>query len=267
MSKSTKLLVFIRFSATRRKIKTLVLSLVLYSIMVPVPPIYYLHAGIFTFLFLTYTFVINDYSDIEIDKLAGKDRPIHHLPLLQTKLIITLLLVLAAGYYLVFFSSAGTWWLIGSIYLSTFYSLEPFRFKTKGFVGVVVSSLCQEMIIFLTIINGLPIKQELMLTIFFTVTLFIRGIHGGMVHQLIDKPYDQMSGISTWATKTSQGAVRGLGRLSLWLTAVTTLLFLPLVYYKTNLEQAIIITILWALVMQNLLYFGENNRFLWFKNA
>ena len=90
-------------------------------------------------LYISYTFIWNDYCDMPYDQMVGKWRAVHELPklfvigltasLLFTNFLVVFLFVENALFSLVYALA---------YFLSTFYSAPPIRFKERGILGLLI---------------------------------------------------------------------------------------------------------------------------------
>jgi len=167
-----------------------------------------------TCLFLAFGYYINDISDMEGDKNAGKYKLIHQLP---TKIVYGLLIFLGvAGIGLFVFLSKGNPFSLGFIaiayFFAIFYSIPPIRFKERGIWGLLISATAQRSFLclyFFSLFNHFSIDTWL----FFLLFTFI-GIRWILVHQLIDLKSDIRNGVKTFAT------VQGYIRTSKYLSGI-----------------------------------------------
>lgn len=232
------------------KAKGIVLILLLYYLILPFPVIYFLHSFIFSALALSYIFLINDFFDIEADKMVGKERPIQHIPIFTARIIIIGLLAVTVIYYLIFFqlTFSALFALVILLLAGTFYSAWPFRFKIRGLFGLAIASLCQRTLVFIAIIFGIFADPELALVVYFSLTTFLVGIMVIISHQIRDRENDRKSGIRTWAT---QNPLPKVNLFYKWLyipTLITIFLFLPLAANSYS-AQPMIISILYFVVL------------------
>lgn len=96
-------------------------------------------------MFLAFSYVINDFSDIEVDRKAGKHKIISELS--TTVIIISMVLMVAIGIIpllLLIQNVIGYLLLTAFIYLAgAAYSIHLFRFKEKGVIGLLECSIAQ----------------------------------------------------------------------------------------------------------------------------
>jgi len=232
----------VRFKETINKIKMLLVCFLLYDLFCNINILFnYLHILVFSFLSLSYTYTINDLYDIEIDKIAGKDRGIHHLSKNNAYIFVFSLLAISVLYYLIFFkfNNISLLFLILLIFFSTFYSAKPIRFKEKGFSGIVVGNLAMRSLVFLAIIFAITTTYDLVLISFFVIANFLLGMVTFIGHQISDIDTDIKAGVKTWATETDDRVVHLVNKIFIALYIVTLFAF-PIVFHNRLFELLII---------------------------
>lgn len=232
----------LRFEETINKIKMLLVCFLLYDLFCNVNILFnYIHVLVFSFLSLSYTYVINDLHDIEIDKIAGKDRGIHHLSKNNAYIFVFSLLAICILYYFIFFefNNISLFFLILLIFFSTFYSANPIRFKEKCFSGIVVGNLAMRSLIFLAMIFAITTTSDLVLISFFAIANFLLGMMTFIGHQISDIDDDKKAGVKTWATETNDRVVHLINKIFIALY-IATLFAFPMVFYNRLFELFII---------------------------
>lgn len=142
-------------------------------------------------------YVVNDYSDIAIDRAAGKKKIQFGISSAKIKL---LLFGFCFGGIVISFplwqKSFVIITLILVIYiLTTFYSLPPIRFKERGWFGIIIASSTQRT---LPILLCFAIFKRFGAdTILFALLSLIIGIRAMLVHQIKDYNNDIANGIKT----------------------------------------------------------------------
>ena len=143
--------------------------------------------------------MINDFSDIEVDKSAGKEKVICS----QSKAaVIGWLIGLFLGgcvpllCYQRWDAALGVMLLL-TYFLGYAYSMKPFRFKERGLIGLVECSVAQRCmpigVIWMLIGGGRSIF------LLFLLISFFMGLRYIFIHQLIDIENDRKSGVNTYA--------------------------------------------------------------------
>jgi hypothetical protein len=143
----------------------------------------------------------NDYGDIESDALAGKPNRLSTWPkglaFLVTFASIPLLLVLP-------------WWWLGNgiafylvlgIILSFFcYSITPFRFKNRGWLGVLMDASGTQLLPGLFALYLIAPSPSSWIVLFTAIWLFSSGCRLHLVHQYQDRANDLRANLTTVLT-------------------------------------------------------------------
>jgi len=163
-----------------------------------------------------YGHVLNDVFDLEADRLANKVnrlagmRPVWRVLLVATFLIGGFLPAPIADY------SVGVLLVLALNYLwPTVYSIPITRLKEKGLLGVACDALGSHitptvfvLTLFATAAPAGSSKGYIGLALVATLWAGVLGIKGILHHQIADRDNDAQSGIVTFATKTSLGAMQ-----------------------------------------------------------
>lgn len=165
---------------------------------------------LFACLFLAFGYLINDYSDRDCDRRAGKRKLIASLP--DSTILIVLCLVGLGGMAIPFSLIANHLLGIGLTAITYFfavsYSLPPLRFKERGVWGLVVSAVAQRsfpVLVVFAMFDHYGLDAWL-----FSVLFGLIGVRWIVVHQLIDLQNDLQTGISTFATEAGYERTRRL---------------------------------------------------------
>ncbi len=165
-----------------------------------------------------YVSLINDATDIEDDAKAGKKNQMARYNIVQRVILILLPLLLASAmvfYFLQPFYIAN-WFYLGSYIAFTLYSVPPFRFKKRGFAGILADALGSQ--VFPTLFIALCIYQSTgqeiytWSIVFMGIWLFCFGLRGILWHQLADKENDKVSGLVTVVQKFNDTQLYRLGK-------------------------------------------------------
>lgn len=159
-------------------------------------------------MFLAFSYVINDFSDIEADKRAGKVKYIAHIP--KPTVILLMLLIAAIGcipMLLVVKNKTGFIISTTITYISgIMYSMPPFRFKERGGAGVIECALAQRSLPLLPIFFECS-ANYLMYALFVLISL-LDGIRYLLIHQVRDMENDRKSGVHTFLVdRNSNGRI------------------------------------------------------------
>lgn len=151
-------------------------------------------------MFLAFSYVINDFSDIEVDRKAGKHKIISELPI--PVIIGSMILMMGIGIcpLLLIVKNRIAYLLLSAfIYLAgAAYSIHIFRFKEKGVVGLLECSIAQRC--FPLIPLFFIVKVPMLFFWIFQLISFVNGIRYLLIHQNIDYENDLKSGVVTLAT-------------------------------------------------------------------
>jgi len=165
----------------------------------------YLSVGayfLYVSMFLAFSYVINDFTDMEIDKKAGKKKVMHKLP--KPVIVITMIALVFVGVlpmfaivvekvsYLVY---TLVLYIAGSAY-SVPYLL---RFKERGFIGLIECSVAQRCMPLIPIVFLFPINW-IFLGVFIILS-FVNGIRYILIHQAIDYENDIKTGVKTYVSE------------------------------------------------------------------
>ena len=171
----------------------------------------------FACLYLAFGYLINDYSDRETDRLAGKLKLIASLP--APAAVVLLCLLGLAGMAIPLFLIGNRVLALGltavAYFFAAFYSMPPVRFKERGVWGLVVSAVAQRSLpalIIFAAFDHFGLDSWLLF-----VLLALIGVRWILVHQLIDLQNDREAGVSTFAAHAGRATDRGadkVGRVS-----------------------------------------------------
>ncbi len=208
-------------------------------------------------MFLAISYVVNDFADMEIDKMAGKKKVITNMPkwLIWSSLIVmavignTLVLICADDKLLCVV------FIILIYFLGLAYSTLGIRFKERGIWGLIECSFAQRCmpLLMILVLVKLDITMILML-VGWIVLSFIDGLRYIIIHQVNDLKNDVVAGVNTYVNN-KKGNYRKLiiGLLiteiiiicilliSLWVKeTIVTIIF---VFVNVGLEYCIYIVI------------------------
>lgn len=148
--------------------------------------------------------VVNDFGDIESDKLANKPNRLATWSKTQQVLLtfgfVPLLFIVPQMYGYPF-----QWYLFIGLTILAFYlySVKPFRFKSDGWKGVFMDALATQVFPMLFIIQRIQseVKQEnLLVFVPLAIWLLASGLRLHMVHQYMDVENDKRAGLKTLFT-------------------------------------------------------------------
>lgn len=165
----------------------------------------YLCFGAYTLyvsMFLAFSYVINDYCDMDVDKQAGKKKLILSLP--KWVVILTMVLLVSAGTIPMFFLVPNRWVYLGFtllLYLlgAAYSSRRLLRFKERGLIGLLECSLAQRCLPLIPafFLFELPAVYPVL----FLAVSFINGLRYILIHQAMDLENDIRVGVKTYLTQ------------------------------------------------------------------
>ena len=196
---------------------------------------------LFSIFSTTYGYLINDYADIDLDKIHGKQNTFSNDSKTKAVLISFLFLALSMVFGFPFSKNQSFVFLwFAWIFITSFYSLPPVRLKERGKTGLIFVVFAQRFIPVLLLFTAFnfPYPAEL---IFLSVYVFFRGISSDLNHQLEDFENDISTGTKTFAVTSGMQKGTRLLRFSLeseklilagiLFYMLSSLLFLPVLLY------------------------------------
>lgn len=200
----------------------------------------------------TYVSVINDLTDIETDRLAGKanrfaDKSIFFkLSILSVCLLFgisTIYLWTTLNLFAGIFYTAA--WIS-----YTLYSVPPFRFKTRSILGVFGDAMGAHFFPYLFVVSATFawVNQPLDFIWLGLVGIWslAGGIRGILWHQVQDYSSDKNSQVTTFVTKYSKSLACFLGERIIF--PFEFLAFTGIIFYSQNLPAGILLILYFALV-------------------
>ncbi|RYU79426.1 UbiA family prenyltransferase [Hymenobacter persicinus] len=167
----------------------------------------------------TYVSVINDWTDQEDDRLAGKHNRVagKSKALPATILVFCLVAGLGMGYYFWQWSPTSTWLYLGAWVAFSLYSLPPFRFKKRGLVGVLAdasgSHFFPQM---LTVSLASAWVGHALPGLWYGAVgawALACGLRNILMHQLDDAQADEEAGVNTWVRICGPRLAQRLGQM------------------------------------------------------
>lgn len=153
---------------------------------------------LFVCLFLAFSYVINDWSDLDADRRAGKQKVMTEMT--DGGIVLSLAGLAAAGSLPVLLGCHFSPTLCGVILFVYFwgavYSVRPLRFKERGAAGLVECAAAQRccpllVIPFLVTVQPLDYAAWMVLS-------FLDGMKYILIHQALDADSDRRTGIRTF---------------------------------------------------------------------
>jgi 4-hydroxybenzoate polyprenyltransferase len=222
-------------------------------------------AYLITFLLLmsacsaaAYGYLINDYFDQQVDERAKKSKLLSKYTKKQSFVILVLLIVSGIlPFVFIGYNKLAIALLFLGYLAATFYSAPPVRFKERGILGVISSSVAQRVIPALFINAGMAgsiaIEQprDIYLILTEVIWAFMVGIRWILIHQLRDKSNDILSGVKTFVTShKSSTVISVLKYIFLPLELISLLVLLLMLSRSAPLLIIVVLTYLITLIMK-----------------
>ncbi len=203
---------------------------------------------LFSIFATTYGYLINDYSDRELDRRHGKPNTFENdseaRALFAIGVIVFLSLLSSAPFWhRPYFVILGLSWFV----VATFYSLKPIRLKERGTVGIVFVVMAQRVLPALIIFSVFGFWRLPDVLLLVTYILF-RGFSSDVNHQLSDYENDRKTGTATFAVSSGYHRVRRIFYFSLHLERVLLALILIRLSLMIPLSDSRLKMVLYGLV-------------------
>ncbi len=189
---------------------------------------------LFSIFSTTYGYLINDFADRELDRLHGKPNTFQNDGTGKAVLIITVVFLLSVFSVIPFFGSRsfiilwGIW-----LFLATFYSLPPFRFKEKGKLGLILVVLAQRVFPVLLLFAAFQFENIIDVLILLNLIL-ARGFSSDINHQLQDYENDLKTKTKTSAVEMGMPKIEKLFRFILEYEKFAMTMALILIAFRLN---------------------------------
>lgn len=156
--------------------------------------------------FASLGYLINDYFDLEKDKLVNKKNFLLHKSVFQQAVYFSIaFLLLFAPWYILPYDFFTLALMLLQLLLYLLYSLPGIRLKERGISGLITDALYAHSIPALMAAHTYALISNKPLGITFIVLLFAWqfcvGIRNILLHQLNDSDADQLSGTQTFTNK------------------------------------------------------------------
>ncbi|VVB84524.1 UbiA prenyltransferase family protein [uncultured archaeon] len=182
-----------------------------------------------------YGYAINAFADRKIDAIVGKYKGVSFFTKSQLFIILIFLSIGSLAIPLLIDDLRIKVLGIAAFFFSAGYSMKPFRFKSRGFIGIVGATLPQRpfMILFFGLLANAV--SEIM-WILVGWALFI-GIIMEIGHQMLDYSNDAASKAQTWIVQTEFSKVKTYSFVSIFFFLL--FIFLPVFYFNPEIGSAI----------------------------
>jgi 4-hydroxybenzoate polyprenyltransferase len=153
-----------------------------------------------------YVSVINDITDLEEDILSGKKNRMQHVkPELRWLIPICCILFGLLFEYYYYPDLLSCMLYLGSWIAFSLYSINPFRFKNKGILGVLADASGSHFFTSLLMVASVSFlnRQEVNWVWFIAVGIWslCYGLRGILWHQFVDRENDLEGNVNTYASK------------------------------------------------------------------
>ena len=199
--------------------------------------------------FLAISYIANDYSDIEVDKKAGKEKVISKLKTWQIWLSFVLIFIMGNLPLLVYCENKV---LVGIFVVVTYilglsYSTLGIRFKEKGIWGLIECSFAQKCAPLVVIYAMISFnKIQLLMLVGWMIVSFLDGLRYIIIHQVVDLENDLKSGVVTYVMQKKKNYRKLLATLFIFDIVGTFLILLPITC--EHIVLSLIVVLLFALL-------------------
>lgn len=244
----SRYLKILRFWETLNKVQVVIISIILYGIFVEIkPPSFYLQALVFMFSYITYCYVLNDYADFKHDIIKKK----HLISKGRIKFFAIAFAILNLFFYFYYIInnselsirnySLATY--IISIFLITFYSVPPIRFKERGILGIIIGSIMQRSLPFLVLVLTYA-ELYLHLILFIFIILLVHAMLAMIAHQVLEYKSDIKTKTKTWVISIGLEKTRRVFEILMIFFYILIFLISLTINFKIFVSSLIILLIL-----------------------
>jgi len=186
---------------------------------------------LFTSMFMAVSYVANDFSDIEVDKLAGKNKIIATMP--RWLIWASFLIMIVAGNVPIIILSSNKLLCIVLIVVTYImglaYSSLGLRFKERGVWGLVECSFAQRCMPLFLIVCIEDIKGlNILFLAGWVLISFLDGLRYILIHQSIDMENDIKSGVKTFVLEKKNNYRNSIVAFFVAVIVLLTIVFIPL---------------------------------------
>jgi len=193
-----------------------------------------------------YASIINDFTDLEIDRACGKSNMMDKLqPLTRLSLVLLSLCVVGIACFFIYPNIYGLIFYLLIILSISLYSFAPFRLKNRGIWGVISCASAEHLFptLFAVAVIGYyaDFKVSAIWLVPVSVLSFLFGVRSILWHQFLDRENDEQSGMNTYATCTNPDSFRNKSVV----IVVLELISLSVILYQLKLMLPIIFLLLY----------------------
>lgn len=186
---------------------------------------------LFLSMFLALSYVFNDYTDLEIDKKAGKTKVIASVPKWLIYVSFTAM-ILIGDVPILLLVEKKILCLCVIVFITIFglaYSFPGIRFKERGALGLVECSFAQRCFPLVLILFFVDLhKTDLILWGMWFALSFIDGLRYILIHQYIDRENDRNTRTHTFVLDKQVNIRKTIVCLCLFETVICAALLAPL---------------------------------------
>lgn len=158
---------------------------------------------LFLSMFLAISYVSNDFSDMEIDKQAGKKKVIVNIPRWAVWMSFVLMAIIGDVPILLYVDNKVLCAVL--VFITTFlgvgYSIPGIRFKERGVFGLIECSFAQHCMPLIVLLLFIDLnKVNISLWIMWFCLSFLDGLRYILIHQFIDRENDRATGTHTFVS-------------------------------------------------------------------
>lgn len=186
------------------------------------------------FFISSYSMVINDYFDLEVDRINAPDRPLVRGVISVQEALAFGVILLTAG--LVLSMTTGPFTFLVAIIFSLFSFLYNWKFKEYGFIGnlLVGASISVPFIYGALLVNEIAI-----LVISMSMTAFFAGVGREVIKGMVDVEGDRLRDVKTIARSKGLKSASYVGAIFFILAIISSLI--PIFLAKVGMPYIIII--------------------------
>ena len=206
----------------------------------------------------TYGYLINDYCDLELDKLHDKKNTFQDDTKSKARFVVLFFLLMSVAFSLPFWENQFFLYVwLSWIVIATAYSMHPIRLKERGKIGLIFVVIAQRVLPTLIIFTAFSYYKIIDVGLLTSYILF-RGLSSDINHQLEDYHNDSMTGTKTYAVQTGYSKARNIFRFSLEMEKILLGLSLLLMSIELSHLEIIGIPLLLPIVIFYAAVYGFN---------
>jgi 4-hydroxybenzoate polyprenyltransferase len=195
-----------------------------------------------------YASIINDFTDLEIDRAVGKSNMMDKLqPIARMLLVLLSLLIVGVACYFIYPNIYGLVFYLFIILSISLYSFAPFRLKNRGIWGVISCASAEHLFptLFAVAVIGYysGFKANAIWLVPAGTISFLFGVRSILWHQFLDRENDRQSGMNTYATVTDPESFRNKSTI----IVIVELIALSAILFQLKLVLPVIFLVLYLI--------------------